>query len=137
MKITRTMERWSPLVVLAAFLLLWQLTVMAFDIAEFIFPSPWQIAKDFVEYRLLDEAGVVVISYRKTGFCWTNSAKLRGTMVSQVFPNFGDCVMVSGGWYDLYHSGLGGQEVNLTGVPDGVYRLEYVFDEAAKLNRFR
>ena len=30
MKITRNVERWSPLVVLAAVLLLWQLVVMVF-----------------------------------------------------------------------------------------------------------
>ena len=51
MKITRNMERWSPLVVLALALLLWQIIVTAFNIAEFIFPSPWQIALQFIEYR--------------------------------------------------------------------------------------
>jgi NitT/TauT family transport system permease protein len=51
MKITKTMERWSPLVVLLAALLLWQLIVSAFNIAEFIFPSPWQIALQFVEFK--------------------------------------------------------------------------------------
>jgi ABC-type nitrate/sulfonate/bicarbonate transport system permease component len=33
-----------------AFLLLWQAVVMLFDIPEFIFPSPWQIAQQFVEF---------------------------------------------------------------------------------------
>lgn len=51
MKITRNMERWSPLVVLVAALLLWQLIVTLFNIAEFIFPSPWQIAMQFIEFR--------------------------------------------------------------------------------------
>ncbi len=51
MKISRTLERWSPLVVLAAALLLWQLIVTAFNIAEFIFPSPLQIAQQFIEFR--------------------------------------------------------------------------------------
>ena len=51
MKITRNMERWSPLLVLAAALLLWQLIVTAFNIAEFIFPSPWQIALQFIEFK--------------------------------------------------------------------------------------
>ena len=50
MKITRRMERWSPLVVLAAVLLLWQAVVMLFEIPEFIFPSPTQIAQQFGEY---------------------------------------------------------------------------------------
>jgi NitT/TauT family transport system permease protein len=58
MKITRRMERWSPLVVLAAVLLLWQAVVVLFDIPEFIFPSPLQIAREFGAYAgpLLDAA---------------------------------------------------------------------------------
>jgi NitT/TauT family transport system permease protein len=58
MKVSKRAERWSPLVVLAAVLLLWQLVVAGFDIPDFIFPSPWQIAQDFAEYRsaLLDAA---------------------------------------------------------------------------------
>jgi NitT/TauT family transport system permease protein len=51
MKVTRTMERWSPLVVLAAALLLWQLVVMLFGVPEFIFPSPLQITKEFIEFK--------------------------------------------------------------------------------------
>jgi len=51
MKITRTMERWSPVVVLVAVLVLWQLIVTVFNIAEFIFPSPLQIAQQFIEFR--------------------------------------------------------------------------------------
>ena len=51
MKITKTMERWSPLVVLVAALLLWQLVVVAFSIPDFIFPSPWQIAQQLVEFK--------------------------------------------------------------------------------------
>jgi NitT/TauT family transport system permease protein len=51
MKITRSVERWSPLVVLAAVLLLWQLIVVVFRIADYIFPSPWQIALQFVEFK--------------------------------------------------------------------------------------
>jgi NitT/TauT family transport system permease protein len=51
MKITQNVERWSPLIVLAAVLLLWQLFVMVFGIAEYIFPSPWQIALQFIEFK--------------------------------------------------------------------------------------
>ena len=58
MKITRNMERWSPLVVLVAALLLWQVIVAGFDIPVFIFPSPWQIGQQCVEFSgaLLDAA---------------------------------------------------------------------------------
>ncbi|MEZ0309078.1 MAG: ABC transporter permease [Ramlibacter sp.] len=51
MKITRNVERWSPVVVLVAALLAWQAIVAGFSIPEFIFPSPWQIAQQFVEYK--------------------------------------------------------------------------------------
>ncbi len=50
MKITPRVERWSPLVVIVAVLLLWQLVVVVFGIPDFIFPSPWQIALQFVEF---------------------------------------------------------------------------------------
>jgi NitT/TauT family transport system permease protein len=51
MKITRTVERWSPLIVLAAVLLLWQLVVTLFRVPEYLFPSPLQIAREFVEFK--------------------------------------------------------------------------------------
>jgi NitT/TauT family transport system permease protein len=51
MKISRRMERWSPLIVLVAVLLLWQLIVMVLRVPEFIFPSPLQIAKEFIEFK--------------------------------------------------------------------------------------
>jgi NitT/TauT family transport system permease protein len=47
----RTVERWSPLIVLAALLLLWELVVALFAIPDFIFPGPWQIADQFLEFR--------------------------------------------------------------------------------------
>jgi NitT/TauT family transport system permease protein len=58
MKVSRNVERWSPLIVLAVVLLLWQVIVAGFDVPSFIFPSPWQIGQDFVTYRgpLLDAA---------------------------------------------------------------------------------
>ena len=50
MKISRRVERWSPLILLTAFVLLWQAVVMLFRIPEFIFPSPTQIASQFIEF---------------------------------------------------------------------------------------
>ena len=50
MKITKTMERWSPVALLLAVLILWQLIVMLFRIPDFIFPSPTQIASQFFEF---------------------------------------------------------------------------------------
>ena len=51
MKVSKNLERWSPVIVLVAVLLLWQLIVTVFNIAEFIFPSPWQILLQFVEFK--------------------------------------------------------------------------------------
>jgi len=51
MKVSKNVERWSPLIVLGAFLVLWQLIVMLFRVPEFIFPSPTQIAAQFIEFK--------------------------------------------------------------------------------------
>jgi NitT/TauT family transport system permease protein len=44
-------ERWAPVALAAALLLLWQVIVAGFEIPEYLFPSPWQIAQQFVEYK--------------------------------------------------------------------------------------
>ena len=51
MRVSKNLERWSPLIVLGAVLLLWQLIVTLFNVAEFIFPSPLQIAREFIEFK--------------------------------------------------------------------------------------
>ena len=47
----KTTERFAPWVVLAVALLLWQLIVTAFSIPDYIFPSPWQIANELVQFK--------------------------------------------------------------------------------------
>jgi NitT/TauT family transport system permease protein len=47
----KNFERYAPFVVLVIMLLLWEAIVRGFDIASYIFPSPSQIAKEFVEFR--------------------------------------------------------------------------------------
>ncbi len=51
MVVSKNVERWSPLIVLAAALLLWQAIVAGFSIPDFIFPSPWQIGQQFIEFK--------------------------------------------------------------------------------------
>jgi len=46
----RRAERWAPLIAAAAMLLLWQLVCSAFNIADYIFPSPWTIAQAMTEF---------------------------------------------------------------------------------------
>ena len=51
MKPGRRFERWSPLVLLAALLVLWQLVVWLFSIPNFIFPGPIEIAEQFGQFK--------------------------------------------------------------------------------------
>ena len=50
MKISKSLERWSPAVLLIAVLVLWQAAVWVFQIPDYIFPGPWQIGAQFSEY---------------------------------------------------------------------------------------
>jgi NitT/TauT family transport system permease protein len=47
----KQLKRWSPLIVLAGILLLWQAFVSALSIPDYIFPGPWQIAGEFMEFK--------------------------------------------------------------------------------------
>lgn len=51
MKPNRHFERWAPVLLALALLVLWQAGVTAFEVPDFIFPSPWQIAQQFAEYK--------------------------------------------------------------------------------------
>jgi NitT/TauT family transport system permease protein len=44
-------ERWAPVLLAAALIVLWQVIVAGFAIPEYLFPSPWQIAQQFAEYK--------------------------------------------------------------------------------------
>lgn len=46
----KTLQKWSPWLLLAAILLLWQAICTLFDVSEFIFPSPVAIGEALVEY---------------------------------------------------------------------------------------
>src|SRR4051812_20544896 len=47
----RQMERWSPWFLLVVVIVLWQLICSAFQISEFIFPSPMRIASQTWEFK--------------------------------------------------------------------------------------
>ena len=46
----KTAERWSPWILLGAIVVLWQIICSAFNVSEFIFPSPWAIGTQLVEF---------------------------------------------------------------------------------------
>lgn len=47
----RPLERWAPLLLAAAVVLLWQVLVQALAVPEYLFPSPWAIAAQFAEFK--------------------------------------------------------------------------------------
>lgn len=51
MKVSKNVEKWSPVILLVSFIVLWQLVVTAFNVADYIFPGPWQIALQFSEFK--------------------------------------------------------------------------------------
>ena len=53
MNTTKQVERWAPWLLLVTVQVLWQIICSAFAISEFIFPSPWRIWTQLVEYRAL------------------------------------------------------------------------------------
>jgi NitT/TauT family transport system permease protein len=54
----QTTERIAPFVLLAIILIIWQLSVTLLQVPDFIFPSPYKIAQEFVQFSgaLLDAA---------------------------------------------------------------------------------
>ena len=46
----KTAERWSPWILLGTIVVLWQIICSAFNVSEFIFPSPWAIGTQLVEF---------------------------------------------------------------------------------------
>ncbi len=47
----KTMERWSPWVLLVAVVVIWQGLCSAFNVSEFVFPSPARIWEQLIEFR--------------------------------------------------------------------------------------
>jgi NitT/TauT family transport system permease protein len=45
------LERWSPWILLVAVIAIWQIVCSAFNVSEFIFPSPARIWNQLVEFR--------------------------------------------------------------------------------------
>jgi len=47
----KQIELWSPWILLVAVIVLWQIICSGFGVSEFIFPSPWRIWTQFVEFK--------------------------------------------------------------------------------------
>ncbi|MDB5955186.1 ABC transporter permease [Ramlibacter sp.] len=46
----RPLERWAPVLLAFAVVILWQVLVQGFAIPEFLFPSPWEIARNMAQF---------------------------------------------------------------------------------------
>jgi NitT/TauT family transport system permease protein len=49
----RNLEKWSPWLLLLAVIAIWQFACAAFDVSEFIFPSPLRIWNQLVEFKAI------------------------------------------------------------------------------------
>lgn len=72
---------------------------------------------------------------QKTSFCVIDTDRVGTTGSNQ--PHYVNCdSLIQGmsvGWGDTYHSHLAGQEIDLTGLPDGDYTLTIIADPNARL----
>lgn len=74
-------ERWAPWFLLGATLVLWQIVCSAFDVPEYLFPSPWAIGVQLVEF-----GGVIAAHAWRT--YWTTMAGFGLAIVVGVLLGF-------------------------------------------------
>jgi hypothetical protein len=87
--------------------------------------------EEYADYRLLDMQGNLVRKGHKQAFCLIDLFRIEGGNGSQR-PQFPDCGFqgISAGWADIYNRALDCQWVDITGVPEGRYKLEVVVNPA-------
>lgn len=80
----------------------------------------------FSSYDLLTPDGELVVTGHKQGFCFEDSFKYSGNKSGGY-----DCSYqgISSGWGDWYYKQLGGQWIDITGVPEGDYVVRVTIDE--------
>ena len=76
---------------------------------------------NFSIYELLDTAGNVVVAGTKQGFCFEDNFKYEDGGKSSGY----DCHNngITSGWGDWYYKQLVGQWIDITGVPEGNYKV--------------
>jgi Ca2+-binding RTX toxin-like protein len=96
--------------------------------------------EEFSEYRLREvgpggAVGDVVAAGDKVSFCLLDVER-HDPNLGPDQPRFLTCGQVQGisaGWADVYHRGLPGQSIDISGIADGTYWLEVVIDPANRL----
>jgi hypothetical protein len=93
--------------------------------------------ENYAEYTLqaLNAPGNSKRTGQKTSFCVMDTDRIGSTGSSQ--PHYTTCEAtvqgMSVGWGDTYHSQLAGQEIDLTGLPDGDYTLTVKADPLGRM----
>ena len=88
----------------------------------------------FARYDLARaHGGRIVRTAKKVSFCVRDSFRFGNLTGSPESPAYGDCTQdstmgLSIGWSDWYPSSLEGQELDVTGLPDGRYCLRLTVD---------
>jgi hypothetical protein len=88
--------------------------------------------RDFSVYELLTLDRTLVVAGHKQGFCFEDSLKYDGGKSNGYNCEFQG---ITSGWGDWYYKQLGGQWIDITGVPEGDYlvrvtiNLAGIFDE--------
>lgn len=83
--------------------------------------------KNFSEYRLRDNSGVVLTSH-KQAFCFIDVIRYDDGAPSNGYTC--DNQGISVGWADLYNRGLDCQWLDITKVPKGNYLIEVIINKA-------
>ncbi len=98
--------------------------------------------EEFAEFRLRavtggGGVGEIVAAGSKVSFCLLDVERYgaQGPATPQ-FLSCGPVQGISAGWADVYHRGLPGQSIDITGVPDGEYWLEVVADPTNRIIEF-
>ncbi len=107
----------------------------------------WHI-RDFDLYQLFDASGTLLQEGEKHGFCfedntayrdWVGSPQHPDVPLSPVYTHEGSCGEdqplatrivhgLSVGWGDTYPASLPDQGIDITGIPDGTYRVKVTAD---------
>lgn len=74
--------------------------------------------RDFSVYELLTEDGALVVAGHKQGFCFEDSFKYDGGKSAGFSCAYQG---ITSGWGDWYYKQLGGQWIDITGIPEGDY----------------
>ena len=83
--------------------------------------------RDFSVYELLDSSGSLVVAGHKQGFCMEDSFKYDGGKSNGYNCGFQG---ITSGWGDWYYKQLTGQWIDITGIPEGDYRVRVTINLA-------